>query len=80
MYTKLRNKVRCYCKECNGKYVEERTRKTHADFECCLASSVPGFVPSLPPENNRDKSAHTILEVCHNPIVEGSSKSKKKAK
>ena len=80
MYTKLRNKVRCYCKECNGKYVEERTRKTHADFECCLASSVPGFVPSLPPENNRDKSAHTILEVCHNPIAEGSSKSKKKAK
>jgi hypothetical protein len=79
MYTKLRNQVRCYCKECNGKYVEERTRKTHIDFECRLASSVPGFVPSLP-GNNRDKPAHTVLEVCHNPIAEGSSRSKKKAK
>ncbi|EXX65670.1 uncharacterized protein OCT59_008585 [Rhizophagus irregularis] len=72
MSTKLRNKVSCDCKECNGKYVDERTRKRHLDLERHLASSVSGFVPFLP-GNNRIKTAHTVY---HSPIVEGSSRSK----
>ncbi|GET67105.1 uncharacterized protein LOC110233779 [Rhizophagus irregularis DAOM 181602=DAOM 197198] len=72
MSTKLRYKVSCDCKECNGKYVDERTRKRHLDLERHLASSVSGFVPFLP-GNNRIKPAHTVY---HSPIVEGSSRSK----
>ncbi|GBC13883.2 hypothetical protein GLOIN_2v1766804 [Rhizophagus irregularis DAOM 181602=DAOM 197198] len=37
MSTKLRYKVSCDCKECNGKYVDERTRKRHLDLERHLA-------------------------------------------
>ncbi|PKC56613.1 hypothetical protein RhiirA1_473744 [Rhizophagus irregularis] len=72
MSTKLRNKVSCDCKECNGKYVDERTRKRHLDLERHLASSISGFVPFLP-GNNRIKLAYTIY---HSPIIEGSSRSK----
>ncbi|UZO12046.1 uncharacterized protein OCT59_003596 [Rhizophagus irregularis] len=72
MSTKLRYKVSCDCKECNGKYVDERTRKRHLDLERHLASSVSGFVPFLP-GNNRIKPVHTVY---HSPIVEGSSRSK----
>ena len=77
MFTKLRNKVKCYCKECNGKYVEERTRKSHIELERRLASRISRFVPFFP-QNNRDKPTHTILEVSHSPITEGSSGSKEK--
>lgn len=73
MTTKVRNKVRCDCKECNGKYVEERTRKRHAELESHLATSVSGFVPFLPfSGNNREESANTTLEISHSPIAEGS--------
>lgn len=80
MSTKIRNTVSCDCKLCNGKCVEERTRKTHLALEQRLASSVSGFVPSFPslPGNNCDKQAHTVLEIGHGPIAEGSSSSKKK--
>jgi hypothetical protein len=78
MSTKLRSKVSCDCKECNGKYVDERTRKGHFELERHLASSVSGFVPFLP-RNNRDKPAQTVLEVYHSKIAEGSSESKEKA-
>ena len=78
MSTKIRNTVSCDCKSCNGKCVEERTRKRHLELEQRLASSVSGFVPSLP-GNNCDKQAHTVLEIGHGPIAEGSSSSKKKA-
>ena len=78
MSTKIRNTVSCDCKSCNGKCVEERTRKRHLELEQRLASSVSGFVPSLP-GNNCDKQAHIVLEIGHDPIAEGSSSSKKKA-
>jgi len=78
MSTKIRNKIQCNCKVCDGKYVEERTRKRHIELERRLASSVSGFVPFLP-GNNRDEPAHTALEIGNSPIAEGSSSSKKKA-
>ena len=77
MSTKIRNKVQCDCKACNGKCVEERTRKRHIELERRLASSVSEFIPFLP-KNNCDKLAHTALEI-NSPIAEGSSNSKKKA-
>src|SRR5688572_13211101 len=72
MSTKLRNKVSCDCKKCNGKYVDERTRKRHLDLERHLASSISRFVPFLP-KNNQIKPAHTIYH--HSLIVEESSRS-----
>ena len=47
MSTKTRNKVRCYCKACNGKLVDERTRNKHAELESRLASVISGFEPAL---------------------------------
>ena len=73
MYTKLRNKVPCNCKTCNGKYVEYRTRKSHIELERNLASCVSGFLPG-----NSDNSSAHVLKVCHSPIAEGSSISKKR--
>ena len=73
MYTKLRNKVPCDCKTCNGKYVEYRTRKSHIELERNLASCVSGFLPG-----NSDNSSAHVLKVCHSPIAEGSSRSKKR--
>src|SRR5271154_1905887 len=78
MSTKIRNKIQCNCKVCDGKYVEERTRKRHIELERRLASSVFGFVLFLP-GNNRDDPAHTALEIVNSLIAEGSSSSKKKA-
>src|SRR5271163_4971266 len=78
MSTKIRNKIQCNCKVCDGKYVEERTRKRHIELERRLASSASGFVPFLP-ENNCDKPAHTALEIGNSPIAERSSSSKTKA-
>src|SRR5579859_1154664 len=72
MSTKIRNKVKCDCKECDGKYVEERTRKRHIELERHLASNISGFVPLLP-NNNCDKLAHIVLEIDDSPIMEGSS-------
>src|SRR5271169_3334308 len=77
MSTKIRSKIQCNCKVCDGKYVEERTRKRYIELERRLASSVSGFVPFLP-GNNRDEPAHTALEIGNSPIVEGSSSSKKR--
>src|SRR5579859_6716416 len=71
MSTKIRNKVKCDCKEYDGKYVEERTRKRHIELEHRLASNISGFV-SLLPNNNCDKPAHTILEIDDSLITEGS--------
>jgi len=73
MYTKLRNKVLCDCKTCNGKYVEYRTRKSHIELERNLASCVSRFLPG-----NSDNSSAHVLKVCHSPIAEGSSRSKEK--
>src|SRR5271156_5057722 len=47
------------------------------EIERRLASSVSGFIPFLP-ENNRNKLAHTALEIGNSPIAEGSSNSKKR--
>lgn len=66
--TKVRNKVLCNCKECKGKYVDERTRKRHEDLENHLATSVSRFVPSLP------FPANTALKINLDPITEGSSR------
>ena len=78
MSTKIRNKIQCNCKVCDGKYVEERTRKRHIELERRLASSVSGFVLFLP-GNNCDEPAHTALEIGNSLIAEGSSSSKTKA-
>ncbi|MBV8801710.1 MAG: hypothetical protein JO131_01855, partial [Gammaproteobacteria bacterium] len=73
MFTKIRNKVLCDCKKCNGKFVEERTRKSHTELEQCLEYSVSGFV-----RNKCNKQAHTIPEIDHGPVAGGSSSSKKR--
>src|SRR5271170_5806917 len=78
MSTKIRNKIQCNCKVCDGKYVEKRTRKRHIELERRLTSSISEFVPFLP-GNNRDELAHTALEIGNSPIAEGSSSSKIKA-
>jgi hypothetical protein len=52
MFTRVRNKVQCYCKVCNGKFVDERTRNRHAELEDSLASSISGFIPSLLPSHD----------------------------
>lgn len=77
MYTKIRKQVPCDCKKCNGKFVEERTRKSHAELEQRLEFSVSGFVPSLP-GNKCNKQSHTTPEIDHGPVVERSSSSKKR--
>jgi hypothetical protein len=77
MSTKIRNKVLCDCKICNGKFVEERTRKSHIELEQRLAYSVSGFVPSLP-GNKCDKQAYTAPEIDYSPVAERSSRSKKR--
>ncbi|CAB5380531.1 unnamed protein product [Rhizophagus irregularis] len=79
MFTKLRNKVLCDCKDCNNKYVDERTRKSHIELERHLASNVSRFVPFLS-GNNWNKPANTVLEACHSPIAEGSLRSEVKAR
>jgi hypothetical protein len=80
MSTKIRNKVSCYCKSCNGKLVEERTRKKHAELEAQLASNISGFVPSeyikmsFPnPKFNETPDQHVAMEI-DEPIIGGSSR------
>ena len=77
MSTKIKNKVLCDCKICNGKFVEERTRKSHIELEQRLAYSVSSFVPSLP-GNKCDKQAYTAPEIDYSPVAERSSRSKKR--
>src|SRR6266542_2333397 len=48
MSIRVRNKVQCNCKACDGKLVDGRTRNKHNELERNLASSISGFVPSLP--------------------------------
>src|ERR1700748_1726744 len=38
--TKLRPIVPCYCKKCNGDWVESRTRNAHEAKECWLQKSI----------------------------------------
>ena len=74
MSTKLRNKVKCECKACNGKLVEERTRNKHTELENRLASNVSGFVPSNPfflTNPNPTPYQHIAMEI-DDPIIEGS--------
>ena len=77
MFTKTRNKVRCNCKTCNGKLVDERTRNKHSELESHLASRISGFEPannpffSIPNSNN-PKPTNTTLEIDHDPVIEGS--------
>src|SRR6266496_1974992 len=56
MSTRERNKVQCNCKACDGKLVDGRTRNKHDELERNLASSISGFVPSLP--LSRDSSSN----------------------
>lgn len=55
MSIRVRNKIQCYCKVCNGKPVDERTRDKHDELERNLASSISGFIPLLP---SRDSSSN----------------------
>jgi len=59
--------------------IAERTRKRHIELESHLAFSIFEFVPFLPGNTNRDKSAYSALEIGNSPIAEGSSSSNKKA-
>lgn len=77
MSTRIRNKVPCDCKECTGKFVDERTRKSHINLERGLAHSVSGFVPSFP-GYKCDKQAYTAPETDHGPVAERSSSSKRR--
>jgi len=84
MSTKTRNKVRCDCKTCNGRLVDERTRNRHAELENRLASRVSGFEPannplfsnsSIPnPSATPDQSniTNTTLDIDYGPVIEGS--------
>src|ERR1700722_10246853 len=47
MSTRVRDKVQCDCKACDGKLVDERTRNKHAELERNLAFRISGFIPSL---------------------------------
>ena len=73
MSTKTRKKVRCDCKACNGKLVEERTRNKHVELESRLASSISGFEPANNPFFLIPKPNIT-LEIDHDPVIEGSSR------
>src|SRR6266496_1438617 len=53
MSTRVRNKVQCNCKACDGKLVDGNK---HDELERNLASSISGFVPSLP--LSRDSSSN----------------------
>jgi hypothetical protein len=74
MSTKTRNKVHCYCKTCDGKLVEERTRNKHAELESRLASSISGFEPANNPflipnpntiSDQRNPKPNTTIEIDH---------------
>jgi hypothetical protein len=76
MSTKIRNKVPCYCKTCNGKLADERTRKRHTELEAQLASNVFRFVPSANinmsfpnPKPNETPDQHIAMEI-DDPIIE----------
>lgn len=69
MSTIVRNKVQCYCKTCDGKFVDERTRNKHAELERKLASRISGFIPSL--NSSRDLEAENIG---YNTVAKESSK------
>src|SRR3954462_5720995 len=83
MSTKTRNKVRCDCKTCNGRLVDERTRNKHAELENCLASRVSGFQPANNPlfSNSsitnpcatpvQSNITNTTLDVGYGPVIEG---------
>ncbi|CAG8779722.1 7265_t:CDS:1, partial [Rhizophagus irregularis] len=81
MSTKIRNKLPCYCKTCNGKIVDERTKKSHEELETQLAFNVSGFVLSANmnmllsnPEPNMTPSQQLIAMEIDKPIIEGSSR------
>ena len=78
MSTKTRKKVRCNCKTCNGKLVDERTRNKHLELENHLASRISGFEPANNPffsiPNFNPKPSNTTLEINHDPVIEGSSR------
>ena len=75
MSTIVRNKVQCYCKTCDGKFVDERTRNKHAELERKLASRISGFIPSL--NSSRDLEAANIR---YNTVAKESSKRIRTAK
>ncbi|GBB87947.1 hypothetical protein RclHR1_14440006 [Rhizophagus clarus] len=78
MFTKIRNTIPCDCKKCDGKQVEERTKKSHMELEQRLTYSVSSFVPSLP-ENKFNNQAHTALKIDHHSLIaERLSSSKKR--
>ena len=84
MSTKTRNKVRCDCKTCNSRLVDERTRNRHAELKNRLASRVSEFEPannllfsnsSIPnPSATPDQSniTNTTLDIDYGPVIEGS--------
>ena len=76
MFTRAKNKIQCYCKICNGKFVDERTRNYHAKLKNYLAFNIPGFIPFLPPSHDSSRSNLKTANIEYNTIVEGSRKIK----
>jgi len=52
--TKLRPKVPCYCKKCNGKLVETRTRQKHEIEENQLQTSISSM------KKNKEKETSSL--------------------
>ena len=76
MFTRAKNKIQCYCKICNGKFVDERTRNHYAKLENHLASNIFRFVPSLLPLCDSSKSNLEVANIKYNIVAEGSRKIK----
>ena len=59
--TKVRPKVPCYCKLCNGKIIDSRTRSIHINEENRLEDSVTKIMESG--RKNRRKNSSSNLEL-----------------
>ena len=51
--TKVRQKVPCYCKKCNGKQVDPRTRQKHEEEEKRIQASISSFTKKRKEEEIR---------------------------
>src|ERR1051325_2511790 len=51
--TKVRSKVPCYCKKCNGKQVDPRTRQKHEEEENRIQAAISSFTKKRKEEEFR---------------------------
>ena len=80
MLTKFWPKVPCYCKKCNSKFVNTRTRKKHCDEESRLQASISlrrnKQIETNPPihvfkfsNSSKSKSVSSSQNIYNNDIV-----------